>query len=239
MSLNLTMRRLLLATAMATALAPAIARAQPEQAPNPYGSPGSPPSSDEAPPQQPEPLPPPTTMPPAVAPPPPAIVVEGLPEELRPKPRVKARFSASPRVNIGYTYAVEDHLIGANIAVDLMAETPKFAGGGTVQLNLGRTVTGLTFAWLQWGGRFRWAVSSRARLGFGFNVGFVFFERATVRNDPMKAFTFGPELDLAVDLVQFGQNKALFLSANAGFAAMVLAFQPVAATLGSGLGIRF
>lgn len=235
------MRRLLIAVAAAAVLTPSVVRAQPEQAPNPYGVPGQAPPPDE--PQQPppDPLPPPTMPPPAVVPsvPPPVVVIEGLPEELRPKPRTKARFSASPRVNIGYTYAVEDHLIGANIALDLMAETPKFAGGGTLQLNLGRTVTGLTFAWLQWGGRFRWAVSSRARLGFGFNVGFVFFERATVRNDPMKAFTFGPELDLAVDLVQFGQNRALFLSANAGFAVMILAFQPVAATLGSGLGIRF
>lgn len=225
---------------VAVLLAPHVATAQPEQAPNPYDNN----TPDES-------LPPPVYAPPPVAPAPPpqdpsppiypaprsgTCLSDGL---CLPPPRPKTRFSVSPRASIGYSYAVEDHLFGANLALDLMAERPRMAAGGTLQLNLGRTVTGLTFAWLQWGGRFRWLVSPRVRLGFGVSFGVVFFERATVRNDPMKAFTIGPELDLAVDLVQFGEHRALFLAANVGFAAMIFAFQPVAATVSSGLGIRF
>lgn len=219
------------------------ALAQPEQAPNPYGAPYGqptvPPPPEEQPPPEWQPPPPdPTLLPPPVVAPPPG---EGPPPALlvQPKPVTKSRFLVTPRVSFGYIYAVEDHLFGANLALDLLGATPKFAGGATLQVDLGKTLTGLTFAWLQWGARFRWGLSPRVRLGFGFNLGFLFFERATVQNDPMKAFTFGPDLESTIDLVQFSDGRGLFLSARGGFSVVLIAFQPVAGYLSAGLGFRF
>ena len=215
---------------------PGVVLAQPEQAPNPYG----PPPVEEGPP--PEFAPPPPVLVP-VPPPPPLDQPPPLPGPFVPvvleKPKPKSRFSVAPRVSLSYLYASEDHLVGANLALDLMAAGPKLAAGATIQADIGKTVTGLTYAWVQWGARLRWKIGTRVQLGLGAGIGFLFFERATVRNDPMKAFTFGPELDGAIDLVQFSDGRALFLTARTGFSIVLLSFQPIVAQLSAGLGFRF
>lgn len=177
----------------------------------------------------------------AVAPPPPAVqpVQVILPPEIKLKPRVPTKFVAIPRLSLTYVNAVQDHLIGSNFAVDLMAARGNLEVGLTLQVDAGQTLTSLTFVWPQWGVTMRWQIAdSRVRLGFGFDLGFLVFLRVTDPGGTMTAFSMSPRFDAAVDLARWSQGRALLLTVRAGFSALLGADDIPAGSVSAGLGVR-
>lgn len=174
------------------------------------------------------------------APPPPVYLDPNGPPPVPPPPpkKERSRFRTLTRVGFSYIYAMDDHLFGANLGLDLMGESPKWSGGFSLSVDLGRTLTNLSFEWVKWGPRFRFQLSPRVRLGFAMNFGALVFQRVTIGSD-IAAFTIGPDLDVMVDLVQFSDGRALFLGGNATFAGALFAFQSYVIGFNVNLGFRF
>jgi hypothetical protein len=117
----------------------------------------------------------------------------------------------------GYRWALGDDFHAFAVEAEFGIESSRWAGGGRVGLEVGRTRAGLRFEAVSFGPGFEWKFGSRFRLGVSPTVGIFVIERASQSGDAFWTFTLGAHLDLGVDLLRRSSGAALFLAGRLGY----------------------